>query len=164
MLLWLFLLLVILPFLDLWVLLRVGQILHFWPTVGLVVLIGFLGAALVKRQGLRTLTRIRADLAAGRMPTAELADGAFLLLAGALLVAPGFLTDVFGLLLLIPPVRSLLRRMLSRQFQGRFVVSTMHVRTVTSGDDPFVGGPGGPPLELGGREVKHVRNDALRDG
>jgi len=115
------------PLLDLLLLLRVGQAINFWPTVSIVILTGILGAALAKRQGLKTLAAINTELAAGRMPAAELADGVLILLAGAVLITPGFLTDLFGFALLFPPMRRFIQRRLTRYFQSR--------TTITMADD-----------------------------
>ena len=77
----------------------------------------------MKRQGTGTLRKIRAELDAGRVPGAHLVDGGLLLLAGFLLLVPGFITSFFGLLLLLPPVRAFVRGRLGRRFRPRRVVS-----------------------------------------
>lgn len=103
------LLFVTVPLAELAILVWVGRRMGLLPTVALVVLTGIVGAALARRQGLATLGRFRAALDAGRLPHHELVDGLLILVAGALLLAPGLLTDLTGLLLLIPPVRRLVR-------------------------------------------------------
>jgi UPF0716 protein FxsA len=128
---WLAILFIALPLADLVLLLRVGGLLGFWPTCGLVVLTGIVGAWLARRQGVRTLGRVRSELAAGRMPGEDLADGALILLAAALLVTPGFLTDLLGILLLVPPARRVIRGILGRHFQRRMVVTYVDVRGVS---------------------------------
>ena len=105
----LFLLFLMVPFLELYVLIQVGQVIGALPTIGLLVAISVVGAWLVKREGFATLARARERIDAGRMPGRELVDGVLILFAGALLVSPGFLTDVAGVLLLLPPVRATLR-------------------------------------------------------
>ena len=149
---WLFFLFVAIPLADLIVLLRIGEVLHFWPTLTLVILTGMAGAALARRQGLRTLARVQESLATGQMPGRELADGAIILLAAALLVTPGFLTDVFGLLLLIPPVRALFRGALASYFKRRIVVTGISRPMSGEPFDPFPGQP-----------ARHVRNEAIRE-
>src|SRR5215211_7690952 len=90
-------------------LIRVGQVIGALPTIGLLILVSVVGAWLVKREGFATLARARDRIEAGQMPGRELVDGVLILFAGALLVSPGFLTDVVGVLLLLPPVRAALR-------------------------------------------------------
>jgi UPF0716 protein FxsA len=97
------------------VIIQVGQWIGFLNTVGLLLLVSLVGAWLVKRQGLGVLARIREQRSAGRIPATEAFDGALILVAGVLLVIPGFVTDALGLLLLIPPVRAVARRLVSRR-------------------------------------------------
>ena len=105
----LFLLFLIVPFLELYVLIQVGQVIGALPTIALLIAVSVVGAWLVKREGFATLGRARERIDAGQMPGRELVDGVLILVAGALLVSPGFLTDVAGVLLLLPPVRATLR-------------------------------------------------------
>lgn len=128
MLVWLFLLFVILPIVELSILIEVGKAISVGPTIALVLLIGAIGAALARRQGLSALRRIQGELAAGRMPSAELSDGILILLAGVLMIMPGFLSDLVGILLLIPQTRALFRRAAGRYFRSR--VQVMQVHTV----------------------------------
>jgi UPF0716 protein FxsA len=97
------------------VIIQVGQWIGFLSTVGLLLLVSLVGAWLVKRQGLGVMARIREQRSAGRIPTTEAFDGALILVAGVLLVIPGFVTDAFGLLLLFPPIRAVVRRFVSRR-------------------------------------------------
>lgn len=97
------------------VIIQVGQWIGFLNTVGLLLLVSLLGAWLVKRQGLGVMARIREQRSAGRIPATEAFDGALILVAGVLLVIPGFVTDALGLLLLLPPVRAVVRRFVSRR-------------------------------------------------
>ncbi len=97
------------PLLELTVLVQLGQVLGFWSTLAIIVLTGIAGAALARWQGMRVLVRIQEELVAGKMPAAELLDGLLILIAGVMLLTPGFLTDVFGLLLLLPWVRHFVR-------------------------------------------------------
>src|SRR5205807_6154391 len=87
---------------EITVMIQVGQLIGFLNTVGLLLLVSLVGAWLVKRQGLGVVARIREQRSAGRLPATEVFDGALILLAGVLLVIPGFVTDAFGLLLLFP--------------------------------------------------------------
>ena len=114
----LFLVFLIVPFMEIWLLIKVGGIVGAGWTVLLVVATAVIGAALVRAQGLSALSRIQQELAAGQVPANEMVQGMFLLLAGALLITPGFFTDAIGFSLLIPAVRSLLARYLFRAGAG----------------------------------------------
>ena len=97
------------PLLELAILVKLGQFFGFWSTLAIIILAGIAGATLARRQGLRVLMRIQSELASGKIPAAELLDGLLILIAGVMLLTPGFLTDVCGLLLLLPPVRYVVR-------------------------------------------------------
>ena len=101
----LFLFFTIVPLIELLVLIPMGQQIGLWPTIAIVVVTAALGAVLGKRQGLQAWNRIRTDLATGRMPGDSLLDGLAVLLACTLLITPGVLTDITGLLLLTPFAR-----------------------------------------------------------
>jgi UPF0716 protein FxsA len=103
------LLFLVVPFVELFVLLQVGQAIGVLDTIALLVLVSLVGAWLVKREGLGVLRRAQQRAAAGAVPGRELVDGVLILFAGALLLTPGFVTDVVGILLLLPPVRAVLR-------------------------------------------------------
>ncbi len=107
---------------ELLVLIQVGQAIGALTTVLLLVLVAGLGAALLRREGARSWQAFSAALQRGAPPVREVADGALVLLAGALLVAPGFVSDVLALLLLVPPVRALARGLLAGWFARRVVV------------------------------------------
>lgn len=113
----LLLLFALVPILDLALLIWIGQHIGFWPTVGLIVGTALLGSFLARRAGLSVLARFRARLASGTMPGSELTDGLIILVAGVLLLTPGVLTDVVGLLGLFPPTRAPIRRALTQRFQ-----------------------------------------------
>lgn len=99
----------VVPILELAVIIQVGQSLGVLPTIGLLLLVSALGAWLVKREGIGVWRRFNTQVRSGTVPTREIADGVMILFAGALLLTPGFLSDVLGLLLLTPPVRAALR-------------------------------------------------------
>ena len=105
----LFLIFLVVPFIELFVLIRVGQVIGALPTIGLLILVSIVGAWLVKREGFATLARARERIEARQVPGREIVDGVLILFAGALLVTPGFVTDVLGVLLLLPPVRATMR-------------------------------------------------------
>lgn len=104
----LFLLLLIVPLIEIFLFIELGGLIGAWPTIGMVVLTAVAGAVLLRRQGLAALRSVQARLAAGENPGRLLADGAMILVAGALLLTPGFLTDAIGFLLLVPAVRAAL--------------------------------------------------------
>ena len=104
--------LVIVPLMEIATFIEVGEAIGLWPTLIIVVLTAFAGTALLRHQGLDTLRRARAALERGQMPVAAAFDGVCLLVAGALLLTPGFLTDAAGGLLFMPVLRAWLRRFL----------------------------------------------------
>ena len=101
----LFILFLLVPLGEIYVLLTVGGLIGALPTVAMVVLTAVTGAALIRIQGLSTLARVRQALAQGQLPAMELLEAACLLTAGALLLTPGFITDGIGFMLLIPVMR-----------------------------------------------------------
>jgi UPF0716 protein FxsA len=98
---------------EIWLLIQVGQAIGGWQTLVLLILDSVLGAALLRHQGRRTWRAFRVALDERRVPAKEVADGALVIFGGALLLTPGFLSDVVGLLCLLPPSRAVLRRMLT---------------------------------------------------
>jgi UPF0716 protein FxsA len=109
----------VVPIAELAVVIKVGQWLGVADTLALLILISLVGAWLAKREGIGVWRRIQRQLELGRMPSNELIDGLLILFAGALLLTPGFLTDVLGILLLLPPTRRTIRRVLRRRFAWR---------------------------------------------
>ncbi len=157
------LLFIFVPLADLALLIKVGAVLHFFPTVALVVTTGILGAGLARRQGLRTLAAINNELASGHVPTGQLIEGLMILLAGAVLITPGFLTDLMGLALLIPPVRRVFRAALIRHFESRIATGQFHVGstfTHQESDQPMGSGFDNTPGSTT-HPVKYVKNEAL---
>ncbi len=120
--------------LELFLIIQVGKLIGGFATVLLILLTGALGAWLTREQGLRTLGRFQRALAEGRMPQNEIMEGIMILIAGAVLLTPGLLTDAFGFLLLIPPTRRLIRLQLNRYLKDRVKVTRM--------DGGFPGSPG----------------------
>jgi UPF0716 protein FxsA len=118
----LILLFIVVPLVELFVIIEVGQAIGVWPTLALLFLDSVLGAVLVRSQGRAVWRRFNEALAAGRVPHREVFDGAMVIFGGALLLTPGFVTDIFGLLLLIPPSRALIRRLVSRLLVGRVAI------------------------------------------
>ena len=108
--LYLFLLFTLMPLLELWLLFQLSGIFGFWTTIAVVVLTGLAGAALARWQGWLTMRRIHHELNQGKLPAKQLGDGALILVAGVLLITPGVITDIVGLALLLPPVRTGVRK------------------------------------------------------
>jgi len=114
-----FALLVVLFIAELWVMVQVAVHIGVLETIALLVLMPFVGIWLVKRAGLAVFRRLHSTIEAGGVPHREVIDGFLLLLAGVLLIVPGFITDAIGLLLLFPPARVAVRSMLIRSFRRR---------------------------------------------
>ena len=112
----------VVPIVEIYLIIQVGSAIGGWETVGLLVLISVVGAWLVRFQGLAILARVQRSLSAGQLPTDPLIDGLLVLVAGALMLTPGFLTDGVGLLLLLPPSRLVVRSSLKKRFAGRVSV------------------------------------------
>ena len=110
------------PFAELYVLIQVGHAIGVLDTLGLLLLVSIVGAWLAKREGISVIRRMQAALNAGRVPGTELVDGFLILLAAALMLTPGFLTDIVAIFLLLPPVRALVRRTLRRSFARRIEI------------------------------------------
>ena len=113
--------LLVVPLGELYVMIQVGQVVGALWTVVLLLVVSVAGAALLRREGARTWRAFRDATTTGRLPAREVADGALVLLAGALLLTPGFVSDVVGLALLFPPVRAVLRRALTAYVARRLV-------------------------------------------
>ena len=115
----LFVLFIVVPIVELVLIIQVGQVLGAWNTVGLLIIDSLVGAWLVKHQGLGLLKRSRERLQKGEMPSDEIFSGIAILFAGALMLTPGFLTDAVGLIILIPPIRSVAIGGIRRNFRSR---------------------------------------------
>lgn len=138
---------VLVPFVELALLIWIGRWVGFLPTMALVLSTGILGAALARREGLRALTAIQAELAAGRIPGRSLMVGAAVLVGGAFLLTPGILTDVAGLLLLFPPSRNVVFRWVRRRLEKAVSDGSLQTLQWRWGDTGGSGSPG-----LGGDE------------
>jgi UPF0716 protein FxsA len=111
------------PIAELAVIIQVGQLLGLWWTIALLVADSVLGSMLMRSQGRAAWRRFTAAAQAGRAPAREVADGVLIIFGGALLLTPGFITDVFGLLFLLPPTRALIRRVFLREAMRRMTVT-----------------------------------------
>jgi len=130
----LFLLFLLTPLIEIAVFIKVGSLVGLWPTLAVVIFTAVLGAALWRAQGLSTWARAQDALNRGELPLREVTDGAFLLVAGALLLTPGFFTDTIGFLLLVPPFRRWLAAIIYRHMRAQ-----MDIHVVNAG------GPGRSP-------------------
>lgn len=120
----LFLLFAVIPVIEVYLLIKVGRLMGPVPTVALLLSISMAGAWLVRHQGFHILRRVQEELAMGRLPAADLVDGALVLVGGILLLTPGFFTDFIGLFFLIPPTRAVLKRFLGLWIQARLARGT----------------------------------------
>jgi UPF0716 protein FxsA len=111
----LILLFIVVPIAELYVILKVGDLIGILPTIALLIADSLLGAWLLRSQGRTVWRRFQETMQAGRLPHREVLDGALVIFGGAFLITPGFLTDIVGVLLLLPPTRSVLRRWLVRR-------------------------------------------------
>jgi len=133
------------PVVEIAVFIQVGGLIGLWPTIATVILTAVIGTTLLRRQGISILFRIQENLEANRMPVQELFDGICLVLAGALLLTPGFVTDALGFLLFVPPLRRAAAAFIAQRF-----LAGADIRYETS-FDPGYGQehrppPGGGPI------------------
>ena len=110
---------IVVPLAELFLLLEVADHLGARETIGIVILTGFVGVLLARREGFRVMLAIRRDLEEGQMPAPRMMDGLMILLAGALLITPGLITDTVGFLLLLPFVRAAIRMWLRRKLERK---------------------------------------------
>jgi UPF0716 protein FxsA len=113
------------PIAELYVIIQVGQAIGALPTIAILLADSIIGSLLLRSQGRTAWRRFNAALAAGRVPAREVLDGALVIFGGAFLITPGFLTDIVGIILLLPPTRAVVRRLTVRVFARRFVVSAV---------------------------------------
>jgi UPF0716 protein FxsA len=117
---------ILLPLAELYVILEVvGPWLEWYGTLALLVVDSIVGSLLLRAQGRAVWRRFNTVLAEGRMPHREVVDGVLIIFGGAFLITPGFITDILGLLLLIPPTRALVRRVLVRRLGNRLAVGVV---------------------------------------
>ena len=135
---------IVVPIIELYVIIQVGQAIGIVPTLVLLLADAILGSLLLRHQGRGVWRRFNEALAARRFPAREVADGVMIAVGGTLLLTPGFITDIFGLLLLIPPTRAIIRRLGRGYFARRFLVVG-------------VGGLGGTPRDPYGRPPENGR-------
>jgi len=131
---------IVVPIAELYVIIQVGEAIGLWPSLALLLADALLGSFLLKHQGRGAWRRFNEALAQRRFPGKEVVDGLLIVVGGTLLLAPGFITDIFGLILLIPPTRAIVRSLLKRFTIGRFTVVGMGI----PGGGPMRGPGDGP--------------------
>jgi UPF0716 protein FxsA len=119
----LIILFIVVPIAELYVILKVGDLIGILPTIALLVADSLLGSWLMRTQGRVVWRRFQETMEAGRLPHREVFDGVLVIFGGAFLITPGFLTDIVGVLLLLPPTRALFRRWLVRRGGRMFGIS-----------------------------------------
>ena len=145
--------LIALPFVELALLVKTGQTIGFWPTLGLLVGAAVVGGAIMSRQGLTVARRTQEAVALGRPPVGPVLDGALMLLAGALLIMPGFVTDAMALALLVPAIRrrvarTTVRRLVEHaQLQVKVHKSASEVEGGVAAKGGMAGKDDGPVIE-----------------
>lgn len=156
----LFLLFTLVPFIELMLLIKLSQIHGLPTTVALIIATGVVGTMLVRWQGFMIMQRIRSEMAQGKPPTDALMDGAMILVAGALLITPGILTDIVGFLLLWPLFRSLVRK----AFRNSVIKNskfTIHQQSPVQGFSPFDSPFNNPVTDEPPRRVDDAGNDII---
>jgi UPF0716 protein FxsA len=148
------LLFIVVPIAELYVIIRVGDWIGVGPTLAILIFDSVLGALLLRHQGRAAWVRFNRALSESRMPGREVLDGVMIIFGGALLLTPGFITDVVGLLLLIPPTRAALRGLMTTMVKGRLAAGPraaywgyrrVRPRRPRPGPEPGWPPPGGPP-------------------
>jgi UPF0716 protein FxsA len=119
----LILIFVLVPLAELYVIFKVGDAIGIVPTLAILVADSLIGSVLLKSQGRAVWKRFNETMRAGKIPHQEIVDGVLVIFGGAFLITPGFLTDIVGILLLLPPTRALFRRLVQRQLTRRAVVT-----------------------------------------
>ena len=150
---------VLVPLVEIWAILQVGQLVGPWWTIALLVLDSLIGAWLIKREGGRAWKALREALQGGRMPAREIADGALILIGGTLMLSPGFVLDIAGILLILPFTRPIARRMLTSVDERRLVVGPAFGQFGGPSGGPF--GPRNDRRPGPGPEGPVVRGDVV---
>lgn len=125
----LFFLFTAIPLLELWLLFQLSGLFGFWRTITVVLLTGIVGASLARWQGWRVVARVQSEMGRGILPADVIGDGLLLLVAGVLLITPGVLTDLFGLSLLLPPIRMLVKTGIRRWLAKHAMIESMRGAT-----------------------------------
>jgi UPF0716 protein FxsA len=155
---------IVVPIVELWVIIEVGSLIGVWPTIALLLADAVLGSLLLRHQGRGAWRRFNAAIAERRFPGREVADGVLIAVGGTLLLTPGFVTDIFGAILLIPPTRAIARRLLRGVAARRFVIvggpGTGPRPAPGEYGDPTAGGPSRRPYDVDG-SAEEIDQDEL---
>ena len=144
---------IVVPIVELWMIIEIGGLIGVGPTLALLLADAVLGSLLLRHQGRGAWRRFNEALAERRFPAREVADGLMIAVGGTLLLTPGFITDIVGLLLLIPPTRAIARRLLRGIFARRFLIVGM---SGLGGGPPHQGPPrGGSSSDSGDQSASH---------
>lgn len=148
---------VAMPIIEIAVFIQAGELIGLWPTIGVVVLTAIIGTSLMRAQGLQTLAKAQSQMDQGEMPIGALFDGICILVAGVLLLTPGFVTDTFGFLLLVPPLRQLIGAKVIMK-----LVQSGNIRTSFGGGG--FGASRGPSAAPGSNGARGTSGGARRPG
>jgi len=118
---------IVVPALEIWGLITIGRMIGAWQTFGVLLLTGFVGAFLARREGKRVWALARIQLSQRQIPTQSILDGICILVGGLLLLTPGFFTDIIGILLVIPPTRVIFRTWLVLFIQKKLLKGSTHI-------------------------------------
>ena len=141
----LLLLFILVPVAELAIFITLGEKIGLFATLGSIILTAFIGAYLTKSQGLKALNNYQQALAQGKLPHEEVMDGLMILIAGAVLLTPGFLTDAIGFSLLIPPFRKVVKAIIKDRLKGRVDVVSQNVNAATQNFSQDGSGRSGGP-------------------
>lgn len=160
----LFLLFTLVPLVEIFLLVQLGSLLGPWATVGLVAVTGLAGAALARREGRKALASYQAALAKAQLPEDGIVSGLLILAGGVMLITPGVLTDVFGLAMMVPPIRRAAAKLVKDRLQKRISSGSISVMQIGAGGFGMSGfggaGFGGPGFGSGAGQPEGVVVDA----
>lgn len=151
----LILLFILVPIAELALLIQLGSWIGLWPTLGLIVLTGILGAALASREGLRAWHAFQMDLSEGRIPGRPILDGLSIFAGGALLLTPGLMTDLLGFTLLWRPTRRWLQGRVVKRLGGWVERGQIHIRASADWRERSTGPEAARSERPAGREIEH---------
>lgn len=150
---------VIVPIAEIATFIQVGDVIGLWSTLGIILLTAFLGTGLLRYQGLATLNQAQTALNEGELPLTSVIHSVFLLVAGLLLLTPGFITDGVGFLLFVPPLRLLIAKWAIEKFKAS---KNIHVQTTGSGSSNPASRSASPVIE--GEFTVAEEDDDIADG
>jgi UPF0716 protein FxsA len=139
---WILVIFIGVPLMEIMLFIKIGGFIGLWSTMTIVIITAIIGTTLIRRQGLQTLNRAQQEIESQRLPVQELFEGICLIISGALLLTPGFLTDVCGFMLLVPPLRKILGHHIWKTVQNsantRFVMSSKRDNYKNNNSGPII--------------------------